>query len=60
MRHLDIVRVAVEALQRNLGRSLLTALGIIIGVGAVVAMVAIGEGAKSRVESSFAAMGTTS
>ena len=58
MRHLDIVRVAVEALQRNLGRSLLTALGIIIGVGAVVAMVAIGEGAKSRVESSFAAMGT--
>jgi putative ABC transport system permease protein len=33
-------------------------LGIIIGVGAVIAMVAIGEGAKARVEASFAAMGT--
>ncbi len=39
-------------------RSFLTTLGIIIGVGAVIAMVAIGEGAKARVEQPFAAMGT--
>jgi putative ABC transport system permease protein len=39
-------------------RSFLTVLGIIIGVGAVIAMVAIGEGAKARVEASFASMGS--
>jgi putative ABC transport system permease protein len=39
-------------------RSFLTALGIIIGVAAVIAMVAIGEGAKANVEQAFAAMGT--
>ncbi len=50
--------VAFRALMRNKFRSFLTTLGVIIGVGAVVAMVAIGEGAKSMVESSFAAMGS--
>jgi putative ABC transport system permease protein len=39
-------------------RSFLTGLGIIIGVGAVIAMVSIGEGAKRGIESRFAAMGT--
>jgi putative ABC transport system permease protein len=39
-------------------RSLLTSLGIIIGVGAVIAMMAIGAGAKFQVEQAFAAMGT--
>ena len=39
-------------------RSFLTTLGIIIGVAAVIAMVAIGEGAKARVEDAFASMGT--
>jgi putative ABC transport system permease protein len=39
-------------------RSFLTALGIIIGVGAVIAMVSIGEGAKRGIESRFASMGT--
>ncbi|MFL5306100.1 MAG: ABC transporter permease [Polyangia bacterium] len=39
-------------------RSFLTVLGIIIGVGAVIAMVAIGEGAKAEVEASFASMGS--
>jgi putative ABC transport system permease protein len=52
------VRVAVRALLRNKMRSFLTTLGIIIGVGAVIAMVAIGEGAKSKVEEAFAAMGS--
>ena len=52
------LRIAVRALLRNKLRSFLTALGIIIGVGAVIAMVAIGEGAKARVEQAFASMGT--
>jgi len=51
-------RVALRALLRNKMRSFLTTLGIIIGVSAVIAMVAIGEGAKARVEEAFAAMGT--
>ena len=58
MRPGDIVRVALRALLRNKLRSLLTALGIIIGVAAVIAMVAIGEGARARVEQAFSAMGT--
>ncbi len=52
------IRVAIRALLRNKMRSFLTMLGIIIGVLAVIAMVAIGEGAKARVEAAFAAMGS--
>ncbi|MEK6806951.1 MAG: ABC transporter permease [Pseudomonadota bacterium] len=52
------LRIALRALLRNKLRSFLTALGIIVGTGAVIAMVAIGEGAKARVEQTFAAMGT--
>ncbi|MDD5562410.1 MAG: ABC transporter permease [Thermoanaerobaculaceae bacterium] len=58
MNPLQTLRVAVRALLRNKMRSFLTTLGIIIGVAAVIAMVAIGEGAKARVEQSFAAMGS--
>jgi putative ABC transport system permease protein len=54
----EVLRVALRALRRNGLRSFLTALGIIIGVAAVIAMVAIGEGAKARVEQAFTAMGT--
>jgi len=54
----ETLRVALRALLRNKMRSFLTVLGIIIGVGAVIAMVAIGEGAKARVEESFASMGS--
>jgi putative ABC transport system permease protein len=50
--------IAMRALTRNKMRSFLTMLGVIIGVAAVIAMVAIGEGAKANVEASFAAMGT--
>jgi len=50
--------VALRALWRNRTRSFLTALGIIIGVAAVIAMVAIGEGARANVEEAFRAMGT--
>jgi putative ABC transport system permease protein len=58
MTSLQTVRIAGRALMRNKLRSFLTALGIIIGVGAVIATVAIGDGAKSMVEQSFAAMGS--
>ena len=51
-------RIALRALGANPMRSFLTVLGVVIGVAAVVAMVAIGEGAKERVEASFASMGT--
>jgi putative ABC transport system permease protein len=51
------LRVAIRALFRNKTRSFLTTLGIIIGVAAVIAMVAIGEGAKAQVEQAFSAMG---
>ncbi|MCC6551574.1 MAG: ABC transporter permease [Polyangiaceae bacterium] len=50
--------IAVRALLRNKMRSFLTTLGVVIGVGAVIAMVAIGEGAKASVAAQFAAMGT--
>ena len=58
MNPLVTLRIALRALLRNRMRSFLTMLGIIIGVAAVIAMVAIGEGAKAQVEASFAAMGT--
>lgn len=57
MTSLETLRVAVYALLRNKLRSFLTTLGVIIGVSAVIAMVAIGEGAKVQVEQSFASMG---
>jgi putative ABC transport system permease protein len=57
MNPLRTVRVAVRALLRNKMRSFLTTLGIIIGVFAVITMVAVGEGAKANVEQSFATMG---
>ena len=59
MNILRTLRVAIDALTRNKIRSLLTVLGVIFGVGAVIAMVSIGEGAKARVADSFRAMGTS-
>ena len=46
----DSVRTSLSSLRVNLLRSFLTSLGIIIGVGAVIIMVAVGAGAESRVE----------
>ncbi|HVT73021.1 MAG TPA: ABC transporter permease [Lacunisphaera sp.] len=57
MRLLNTIKVALRALRRNALRSVLTALGIIIGVAAVIAMVSIGNGAKSQVEASIASLG---
>ncbi|HRE81606.1 MAG TPA: ABC transporter permease [Opitutaceae bacterium] len=49
--------IALRALRRNKMRSILTALGIIIGVGAVIATVSIGNGAKHQVEGQIANLG---
>jgi putative ABC transport system permease protein len=57
MRIINTIKVALRALRRNTMRSILTALGIIIGVGAVIAMVSIGNGAKSQVEAQVASLG---
>ena len=57
MRFGSIIKVALRALMRNTMRSILTALGSIIGVGAVIAMVSIGNGAKAQVEAQVASLG---
>jgi len=57
MRSLFTILIALRALRRNKLRSVLTGLGIIIGVGAVIAMVSIGNGAKAQVESQVASLG---
>jgi putative ABC transport system permease protein len=57
MRIAPTFNVAFRALRRNKMRSVLTALGIIIGVGAVIAMVGIGNGAKAQVEAQIASLG---
>ena len=57
MRIASTVLIALRALRRNKLRSILTALGIIIGVGAVITMVSIGNGAKSMVEAQIASLG---
>ncbi len=53
-----IVRIAGQALLRNKTRSFLTMLGIIIGVAAVITMLALGTGAQKSVTSSIASLGT--
>ena len=55
----ETITVALEALGANRLRSLLTMLGIVIGVGAVIAMVALGRGAQQSVNDRIAALGTT-
>ncbi len=57
MRFSNTLRVALRALMRNTMRSMLTALGMIIGVGAVITMVSIGNGAKVQVEAQVASLG---
>src|SRR5438105_12344459 len=57
LRLMSTFKIAGRALRRNKLRSALTALGIIIGVGAVIAMVSIGNGAKAQVEAQIAGLG---
>ncbi len=53
-----LIRAAVRSITRNRMRSFLTMLGIIIGVGAVIALVAIGQGASADIENQIDALGT--
>src|SRR6185295_11896193 len=55
----EIISVALGALRANKLRSLLTMLGIIIGVGAVIAVIALGNGAENAVKQRIARLGTT-
>ena len=57
MRIIATIRIALRALRRNKLRTFLTMLGMIIGVAAVIAMVSIGNGAKSQVEGQIASLG---
>ena len=58
MSFLATLRIALAALRVNKLRSALTMLGIIIGVGAVIAMTAIGAGAQARVEDQIRSLGS--
>ncbi|MBM3277622.1 MAG: ABC transporter permease [Candidatus Handelsmanbacteria bacterium] len=58
MKWKNLLRVALKAIARNKMRSLLTMLGIIIGVGSVITMVAVGEGAQAQIEKQINSLGT--
>ena len=58
MKPLSLLRIAWRALLRNKFRAFLTMLGIIIGVGAVITMVAIGEGSKQSIRDQLSGMGS--
>ncbi|MDQ8148145.1 MAG: ABC transporter permease, partial [Gemmatimonadota bacterium] len=55
----ETIRVALGALRANKLRSLLTMLGIVIGVSAVIAVVALGKGAQQAVNDRISSLGTT-
>lgn len=58
MNYSNLFRIAVRALLRNKLRAFLTMLGIIIGVGSVIAMLALGEGSKMSIREQMSSMGT--
>ncbi|EDM44141.1 ABC transporter, permease protein [unidentified eubacterium SCB49] len=58
MRVLNLFKIAMKAIILNKTRTLLTMLGIIIGVASVIAMLAIGEGSKESIRTSISAMGS--
>ena len=58
MRLLNLLKIALKAIVLNKGRTLLTMLGIIIGVASVIAMLAIGEGSKESIRASITSMGS--
>ncbi len=53
----EVIRVSLRALARNKMRTILTMLGIVIGVGAVICTVAIGQGAAKQVQEQIASLG---
>jgi len=58
MSFINLIRIALKALERNKLRAFLTMLGIIIGVGSVIVMVAIGQGSKQSIHDQLSNMGT--
>jgi putative ABC transport system permease protein len=54
----QLCATALDSIMRNRMRSLLTALGIIIGVSAVIIMVAVGEGSERRIQEQISSLGT--
>ena len=58
MKGSTLVKVATQSIWKNKMRTLLTMLGIIIGVGAVIVMVAIGQGAQSQIQQQINNLGT--
>ena len=58
MRPAALFKIALRSLSRNKLRSFLTMLGIVIGVAAVIAMLAVGQGARASVEKSIASLGS--
>jgi len=54
----NLIKVAIKSILKNRMRSLLTSLGIIIGVSAVIIMVAIGQGSQAKIEENIASLGT--
>ena len=59
MKPISSLKVALRALRINKLRSFLTMLGMIIGVAAVIAMLAVGQGARDMINAQIAALGTT-
>jgi putative ABC transport system permease protein len=58
MKFLTILKVGLKAIARNKMRSALTALGIIIGVACVIAMIGVGKGSQAAIQSQISALGT--
>jgi putative ABC transport system permease protein len=58
MEIMNVVRIALKAIQRNKVRSALTMLGVIIGVASVIAMIALGSGARSAIDQQIQSQGT--
>ncbi|MBU3916226.1 ABC transporter permease, partial [bacterium] len=53
-----LIKVALQSIMKNKMRSVLTMLGIIIGVGSVIALVSIGQGSQADIERQVASLGT--
>jgi putative ABC transport system permease protein len=58
MNYTNLTKIAVNALKRNKFRSILTMLGIIIGVGSVIGMLSIGQGSKKSIQNQISEMGS--
>jgi putative ABC transport system permease protein len=58
MKFLNLIKIAISAIRRNKMRSFLTMLGIVIGVAAVIAMLAIGYGSSASIRGTISSMGT--